>query len=290
MFKIHYFHNAGVGRWLALTVALLFEALLATRVWYLIHDGFQFLRQDVAQIVLAWIIAPAIWGLMVYLFMHGRYAIKEAEAYDLANGKYIRTVTYGDGSAAQVRYNRPPTVYSIYTLQVIGIGLEWWAIWYTAVISFNTMTDRVGYIGVFVLISLIVPILGHVIYAQINKPLHLYVAEAGRKVQIAELDAQVASATAAKKEARHKLAPPPAQESATSIRMEAPAFPMALSSPKGSNNGQSGNFGSPKQNQSQSGTSGPAPVPVSMRQEAAFPTQKFQEHGNGKMSEGRQEQ
>jgi phosphate/sulfate permease len=290
MFKIHYFHNAGVGRWVAFLGALAFEFMLATRVWYLVHDGFNFLRQDIAQIVLAWIVAPAIGGLMVYLFIHGGYAIREVEAYDRATGKYIRTVSYGDGTSASVRYNRLPTVFYIYLLQGIGLLVEWVSIVYTAMINFSGQTDRIGYTIIFMGMSLFPVFLGKILYAQINKPLHLYAAEAGRSSQIAQYDAQLAAAKQSKKEARHKLAPEHTSEQGVSVRMEAPAFPMALSSPKGSNNGQSGTFGSPKQNQNQPGTSGPAPVPVSMRQEAAFPTQKFQEHGNGKMSEGRQEQ
>lgn len=171
MVRIRYFHNAGVGRSIALIAVVGIELLLASRVWAMIESGFAFLNSAVYQAALAWIVAPIVLGLAVWLYLHGEYALSDIHDYEREYGHHVRHVVYLDGKEGMQHYDRPSRTWAVYALYILVISVETWAILYGVFDARLPAQDQVWQFGVFESLAFVPFLVGRILHASVNRPI-----------------------------------------------------------------------------------------------------------------------
>lgn len=160
-------HNAGFGKWGMFIGVVGVELLFATGVYYMVSVLSEIVFPDFVSTVVGWVVGLFIFLLGVNLFLNGEYTLRDIEEYELVNGKYAHKNENGDVTGY---YNRPSRKWSVYVQYVLVIAADLTGLAYRIMESHASYGQAVLLFCFFGILAGLPIVIGHALYAQMNKP------------------------------------------------------------------------------------------------------------------------
>ena len=161
-------HNAGFGRWGMFIGVVGVELLFATGVFYMVSVLSNIVFPGIASSIIGLVVALFIFCLGVNLFLNGEYTLRDIEEYELENGKYIRKDVNGKFLGYYNKFSTRKA--AVYTQYALVIGADLCGLGYRVMESHATQGQELLLFLFFGILAGLPIVIGHALYAQMNKP------------------------------------------------------------------------------------------------------------------------